>query len=457
MGCCPYGRGAWSMTRRKRGLKLAAAAFLLLLALTGCAGATPEDLYAPPQLSERYLKLQTAINQMLASGASYAPPVAGPHRQAMQMEDLDGDGVGEVIAFFNFQGSDRPLRIYIFRQTEDGYEEAARIEGEGSGIDGISYTDMDGDGVKEIAVGWQTQGLNLLSVYTVNEFQVSQILSADYSEYTVCQLNPGAKSDILTLRLSPSERNGEATLYSLTADGEVVRSSARLSAGVTELLRVRSTPLVDGRDAILLESRLGEDGYVSDILTFRDGALTNITLSEASSLSEGTLRNPEIYCRDIDGDGVLDVPRPIAVPSVQETPYYRIEWTCYASDGAPRLTAHTYNNATDGWYFTLPEEWVEHLAVRRSGEVAGERAVIFSLVNEDGSIGPDFLAIYALTGDKRSARASSAGRFMLRSENETIYAASVLGDETVLGVQLSREFVRTRFGLIYSEWITGAT
>ncbi len=439
-------------------LRLSFSALLLLITLCGCTSATAEDLYTLPQLSERYLQLQTVINQLLSSGAKYAPPASGSHRQSIQMEDLDGDGVGEVIAFLNFSGSDKPLKLLIFRQTEDGYEETARIEGEGTGIDCVNYTDMDGDGLKEVAVGWQiVPGINYLSVYSVRGEQVNELFSTDYTEFLVCQLDKSKASNIVALRLSSSDRTGTAILYSVTADGEVVTSTAPLSFGTESLLRVRSTQLTDGKAAVLLESRLSGGGFVTDILALRTGGLSNITLDKDSGVSQSTVRTTEIYCRDMDGDGVLEVPQPVAVPSASETLYYRVEWYSWSSSGRSRLALNTYSNYIDGWYLILPQEWVEHIAIRRSDSVSGERSVIFSKVEDDGTIGTDFLIIYALTGDSRAERASVDERFMLQTEEETIFCAVLCSDEETLGFPLSEDLVRSNFRIYYTEWLTGET
>ena len=147
-------------------LLICAAMLAAVILLGGCVSTSAEELYALPQLSEDYLQLQDLIDSILASGAEYSAPAAGSYRQPIQQEDIDGDGEKEAIAFFNFLGSDRPLRIYIFRINDAGiYEEAAVIEGEGTGIESINYTDMDGDGTLEIAVGWQlASGINMLLI-----------------------------------------------------------------------------------------------------------------------------------------------------------------------------------------------------------------------------------------------------------------------------------------------------
>ena len=440
-----------------RKVMLLAVALVMALCLGGCMEMSADSLYALPQLSEGYLKLQSAIDSVLSSGAEYAAPSTGANRQPIQREDLDGDGVREVIAFFNFAGTDRPLKIVVFRSVDGEYSEIARIEGEGTGIESVAYLDMNGDGVREVAVGWQMgAGINMLSVYSISGWQVNRLVNTNYSEYTVCDMDGETGSDILVLRLSQSELSGQAEHYALTGDGEVVTGTARLSSGTEALLRVRSTQLLGGRSAILVESTMNGTGIVTDILAWQNGKLANVTLDENSGVSEGTLRlSYALYCRDIDSDGVIDVPQPVPLPPTTEgTTYYTIDWYSYYPGGSRRLVCTTYSNYTDSWYLVLPDSWKGKITLSREEGASGERMIIFSTVSENGARDKDFLAVYTLTGEKREERASVGGRFMLSRSEETVYAARILTEDAL---PVSRQMLINNFGLIYSEWITGET
>lgn len=438
------------------GILLAAA---LVLGLSGCMETSADELYALPELSEGYLKLQSAIDEILSSGAEYAAPTSGANRQPIQREDLDGNGTPEVLAFFNVAGAERPMKIVIFQDGGDGYTELARIEGEGTGIDSVSYLDMDADGVREVAVGWQmAAGINMLSVYTVKGWQVNRIINTNYAEYTVCDLIDGGGSQILALRLSQSELTGEAELYILTGDGEVISTTARVSTGAEALERVRATPLLGGNSAILLESTYNGNGLVTDIFAYRGDRLVNITLDDAAAVSSATVRSYKPYCRDINGDGILDVPNPVLLPATSEnTAYYMLEWYSYYSYGGKRLMATTYNNYADSWYLVLPREWIGHICVSREDGAAGERTIVFSTVDGEGGRGEDFLAVYTLTGTNRRERGVFDGRFILHEEEETVYAAKILTNDRNFALPVSVELLRENFRFLYSEWVTGET
>ena len=159
--------------RRWKKLLLAVLAAVPLL-LSGCMlSASAEDLYALPQLPREYESLSAQLSEVLSAGAEYAAPQAGGNLPPVQMKDLDGDGVDEVLAFFRINSEDRPLKIYIFRAVEEGYEQAALIEGSGTSFHSVRYVDMDGDGEDELVE------LRAEKAYFGNESEPEKLFEGD--------------------------------------------------------------------------------------------------------------------------------------------------------------------------------------------------------------------------------------------------------------------------------------
>ncbi len=103
----------------------------------------PEELYALPELPERYTALNKQLSAIQESGAEYAAPVSGSNIQPVQMVDLDGDGREEALAFFRQSDGEKPLKIHIFTADDDNsYRQAAVIEGSGLAI-AVDYSDIE--------------------------------------------------------------------------------------------------------------------------------------------------------------------------------------------------------------------------------------------------------------------------------------------------------------------------
>ena len=454
------------MKSKLRAAAMLLAVLILITALSGCVTKSAEELYCLPALSEEYVVLQEQLNRVLQSGAGYSAPISGSNRQAVQLQDIDGDGVNEAIAFFNCLGEENPLKIYVFECQDDTYYQACVIEGTGTRFESISYTDMNGDGVSEFLVGWQISSeLKMLTAYTIEDYRPTVILNTDYTDYTVSDMNADGWMDLVVVRLSSSELSGEVELYALRADGELASCVSRMSDGVEALSHARTGALRDGTPSVCLESAIDATNIVTDIFIYRQGTLQNITLDTNAGVSAETIRSYSVYCRDMNADGVLEVPKPVQMPSVSgadstvwgaNSSFWAIEWYDYLSTGRRVRVLVTYHNNTDGWYLSMPDSWEGKVAVRREDSSTGARMVIFSEYDSaTQQVGSDFLTIYTLTGDTADERAESEGYFVLQTTKNTVYAAQILTDHAP--VELSEAMVKENFKIIYSEWMSGET
>lgn len=295
---------------KKRILKRAVLAVFaaLLVISSGCSFASPDDLYLLPQASEQYMQLQGLIENVIKSGASYSAPTSGSNRQAIQLEDLDGDGDREAIAFFTVPGADNPMKIYIYSSVDGIYELSAAIESTGSAIYSVNYADMDRDGVEELFVGWQiSSGMQYMNVYSLRDFQVETLISTDYSEYTIADMTGDGTSDLIVMRSAGADAAGEVHMYELTDDREIVNTLCRMSVGVSAITRIRTGLLSDRSTALFIESTYN-NGIITDVFSYRDSNLVNITADENTGVSEQTVRTYNVYSRDINSDGFSKSP-----------------------------------------------------------------------------------------------------------------------------------------------------
>ena len=463
----------------KRLRLLLAAGALLLLA--GCFSQSADDLYAQPKAPDDYLKLDEKINEVLNAGGEYAAPLTGELTQKVQLQDLDGDGVQEAIAFFRVASDERQLKICIYRETADDYQLAATIESAGTAINAVAYRDLDGVAGKEIVVGWQqSDRLYSLAAYSIHNDQVLELMRTEYAAYQICDLDRDGVDEIVVLHTGTGEGANRAELYDYRESVLESVAAAPLSRSVTGLAEngVRTGLLRGGEPAVFVDavyssagyapgeelgafntSAYSGDGQITDIFVWKDETLQNITLDPATGESDSTIRwYTAVSARDINRDGILELPDPYALPDPTSSSiavnFWAIRWMQYDIDGTAELVYTTYYNDRDGWYFILPESWEGQITVSRSDAAGGERAVIFSHWEEGSEDSPQaFLAIYALSGDNRYMRANLTGRFRLISEQEdddVIYAARLI--QTGWDCGLDEEGVRANFALIPSGW-----
>ena len=173
--------------------KILAVWMLLAVSLLTCGcGLTfsAEELYCLPKLPVEYTELDNRINAILAEGAEYAAPTSGRNIQPVQLEDLDGDGQEEAVAFFRNASDEKPLKICIFTADGESYRQTAVIESSGTSIYSVTYSDLNADGCSEILVGWRvTTDLQALVVYSLRNGEVTELLRTNYVRYAVTNLD----------------------------------------------------------------------------------------------------------------------------------------------------------------------------------------------------------------------------------------------------------------------------
>lgn len=450
---------------RKRIGKIVLALGMLFL-LSGCVSQSGDGWYALPQLPDEYLELQQTINQVMKElGGEYAAPSSGSNVQTIQLQDLDGDGQREsAVAFFRVANAERPLKLYVFKQSPQtgAYETEWIIEGEGSGIHSVAFEDLGGTASKEIVVCWQiSTKVQSMTAYSLqNDGSVVELMRSGYTKNAVTDLDRDNEKEIVLIQLDSAEGNSRAELYNYDNGLMVLTASVPLSLQLTEIEAVKTGSLTNLVPALFVSSDFGEnDGRVTDVIALQDGVLTNLTLDETTGMSVNTIRYytdfQDANGRDINGDGILEIPIPEMLPTLDmsATPLYLLHWIQYEKDGTPAHVYTTFHSYDDGWYLILPGDWQGMITAARkdySNSTISERAVSFYYLEDENAEPEEFLTVYRLTGTNRVYRASLDERFVLFESSDVIYAAKFWDSEWDCGMD-EDELLR-RFNRIKVDW-----
>ena len=436
-------------------------ALALPFVLSGCMmTASVEELYALPKLPVEYQALSAQIEAILAGGAETVSPTGGANLQSVQLEDIDGDGQQEAVAFFRKNGDERPMKIYIFRTREGAYEQAALIEGSGTSIHSIRYLDMNGDGGKEVLVSWRVGAqVQALSVYKLDDLQPELLMSVAYAKYEVIDMDGDNILELVVLRGDETETGGSlADYYDWDGAGLVQRSGARLSVAVGELQWMQEGKLSDGEVAVFVTGRVAgaeeTSRAVMDILICREGELCNIVMDQATGVSGQIARFLNLQPADIDGDGVTEVPMPAALPTAEgEEEKWKIYWYSYNADGVGRCRVITYHHVNDSWYLIIPDTWDGRFTVKQDNTAATERVTTFYRLRGE-SIYEELFSIYTLTGENREAQILRGSRSILRRQPNAVYAIRYADNYADWRYAVDPEDMVGRFNAITAQWGT---
>ena len=414
---------------RKR-LLVCLVAVLCTLGLSGCIFGEVDEMYALPKSSKAYVNLQARINQEKGS--------------AIQLVDVDQDGEQEAVSFFRDTSSDTPLTIVIFKQDDRGeYQVLTKIQGVGSDIEFISYPDLGGAG-GDILVSWQVNAsTRTLAAYTITGDQPAEIFKANGGRCLTADLDGDDKEEII---LAPA-CNGETSFHleSLRLDYydnqegrmELV-STSPLSQGTTDIDTWSVGQLSDGTPALFVTSFCKKDVLITDVFCLSQGRdLKNIALNPETHKSKDVYHYAAgVEPTDIDGDGALEVPVSVSVPSFgdsDQATFWWLRWVAYQPDGTRTVTRITYHSG-DNWYLEIPSDWTGQFSMRRQESTTiGVRTVTFARGVDQEADGDEpateaepFLQITCLTGNDRSRQAQQGGRFLLSSTTSTICTGELL-------------------------------
>lgn len=424
-----------------------------LCLLAGCTMRTVDEMYCLPKRPESYNDLQSAIDGAM-TGLEYCAPLSGENQQTVQMADLDGDGIREYLLFAK-SGSEMPLQILIFTQTDDDYVHTDTVECHGSAFEVVEYVQMDGTGGMELVVGRQLSGevLRSVSVYTFLEGHLEQVMTTNYAKILTCDLDDDALTELMVLRPGQTEADsGVAELYSM-ATGTVERSNeASISGPTDKLKRIITGRLHGGTPAVFVGSSVAESAIITDVYAMVHGVFTNVSLSNESGTSVQTLRNYYVYADDIDGDGEVELPDLITMESLESgrsgDRQYIIRWYAMGVDGTEVDKMYTYHNFVGGWYLRLDGAWASRITVVQEGI-----AYKFYLWDTQYAQAELIFTVHAFSGQDREQLAVEQNRFVLYKSESTVYAAHL---EVASGaVSITQEDLISGFHLIRMDWKTG--
>ena len=381
------------------------ACFLCSLTLCGCDIFTADtaELLSPPALTGDLLPIDTAIKESVKTLYTLEYPSRGNYRSAIIQHDINNDGVLEAFAFYSTQDRETTtMNINAIANKSDRWVSIATQSISAGGVDRIEFSDLDADGIDEILVGWEIYGTSerKLAVYSLGENALTQRLLEQYTHFTYCDLDEDGRREVFIARSTPAESRNTAHLFTLTSVGVSMISSCELDSTAKTLNHPVVSTLSIGKPAIYIDEIKGV-GAVTEVLFLEKGQLQNPLMDAETRETTATLRTATLESRDINGDGIIEIPIRREVATVTKTTegekQYLTDWCSFTGETlTPKLTA--YMNLNDKYYYVIPKKWIGSVAVLSDPE--NSLTEIYSFDNENNVSGDRLLYIKAVDKTK---------------------------------------------------------
>ena len=436
------------MKRRLQTCLLLPALLVLAALLSGCTvfDSSVEQLFTLPRMAPEYTGLSQQLDSLIAQGYEYAPPSGGRTIQSVQMVDLEDDGRQEALVFLRRTADERPLKILVFRlDTTDSYRLYCTVESSGAAVDSVYYQDLNGDGRRELIVGWRISAdVQTLAAYSIEPEPVA-LMSCGYSRFSIQDLNSDGVPSLLVLR-TDGELGPVAEFYGWQDEQMSVSYRCRLSSSMTALNRGSIVAGMVAKDtpAVFITGVDATSMAVTDILIYRQEAgLVNVAMDKSSGVSAAVYPFRQLSPQDIDGDGLIELPCPLGNGSAEQTDGL-VSWMSWRSDGRFEQSVKTYHSLSAGWYFTIPQSWWDWDVDAVTTGIQNESQMTLRIN------GDDVLSIYTITGENRESRSRMDHRLVLRRQAATVYAGEVCELAPYYG--MDEDLLRRSFSLILGSW-----
>lgn len=379
---------------------------VMLFTLTGCAafGGDVEGQLRPPKAVGEQGQIEEALRDYIASTLTQENcvmkyPASGEYRSAFVVEDLDGDGTDEALAFYRLGAENSTTHINLLRQENGRWYSVHDYESTASDIESVCFGDMDGDGMQELFICWDMYSSRTyqLSLYMLGADRVTERFTGTCAQVTVGDLTGDGRDDCLSFNMDTDGLS--ATLWEMRDGVMEQRGHTVVDSTVLKLDDVAILPLSETEKGVFLDYTKSAELIQTALIRWDGNRLLTPLYPNETEKGTQTLRPANISSGDVDGDGVWEWPTCERLTGYEEegndsTQYKTTFWSWDATLGRPVEKLSGIYNAQDRYFLTMDQHLMENVT---ASYVASSRTLwVYSLA--EGQVGEALFAVRTLPG-----------------------------------------------------------
>lgn len=400
---------------------------LSALLLCGCTpfDSEPDSLLAAPRLTGSMHPVQEALEAKIGNKYHLKFPSSGETKTAITLVDLNGDLQNEGVAFYSTSDENTvTMNIAVIDLIDGVWQVSSQESIIAVGVERVYFTDMDGDGNKEIIVGWNIYGTasRTASVYEYTGNTLIALMEEPFTALTLCDLDGNLSQDLLLLQLDNTSSRAFARYFSVNSQGVAELGSCELDGNITSYSEPVLSTLPTGEFCVYVDCIKGA-GMITEVIFFKDGKLLSPLYD--SSLMENivTYRPAIVPCRDYDGDSVMEIPVMHQLPTqTGGSAAYLTVWNSF--DGislTPRF--YTLMNYSDGYSVKLTEQLAFSTTTIRNLE--NRERIIYEYDYENGVLKSELFRIRVVSKTAYDSGMYAEGYIHLNNSDSLVWLCSV--------------------------------
>lgn len=403
---------------------------VLLLALTGCTsfGADVEGQLRPPQATGEQGRIEAALGEYIASTLTQENyvlkyPQNGAYRSAFVVEDLNGDGNDEALAFYRLGAENGTTHINLLHTSNGEWRSVSDHESSAAEIESVCFGDLDGDGVKELFLCWDMYSSHTyqLTMYSLKGNRISESFTNSCASVTVGDLTGDGRDNCLLFHMGAEQLT--ATLWAMKNNVMEELGRTVVDNAVQSLHTANVVPLTETQNGVFLDCAKSGDTLVTELLYWDGSRLVTPFYDGSADGNTQTARRSNIPSGDMDEDGVWEWPVCTLLSGYEQADDGSLTTTCWkttfwswdaASEQAVQKFSCIYNRA-DGYYLLLEEGMSRSVTTRYNEKT---RALWLYPVSEEGEVGDALLAVRTTPHGSREEDDTTQHKFQTLFESD---------------------------------------
>ncbi len=363
----------------------------LLLAIALCLGGCSLDVESflqPPKAQGEQQAIQQALETYIRdsgkTGVRYTLqyPTEGNYTSAFILCDETGtplaDGVGSpamAVAFYSLPDADE-THVNLLRRTAGEWVSVGDRTGFGSRVLQVQFSDLDGDNQLELITGWDTYNSreHRLALFSIGGGLTVVSKERLYASLFVGDVTGTGQEDLLLLRTAADNRV-TATLTRLESGVLLDVDTAPMDGYIQQFGAMALCRLGRGVSGVFVDGQKSGGITVTELVLYEYGKLRTPFYNATTNTTEGTARQSGLSSRDVNGDGLTEIPRSQPLPGYtpgKDLPDYAYLTTWRSWDygtGTWSDQLYTVVNRQDGYQVTLDETRRQGLTTAYNADV----------------------------------------------------------------------------------------
>jgi hypothetical protein len=357
-------------------------AIVLTVLIAGCSNnlTNNDNLIATPKLPTNYQAIYETLDSEFKA-YKLVSPITGNHTSKINFYNIDKDEALEGIVFIQH---DQYISMGVLNQINDSWELTITEAKEAINIEKMQLRDIDDNGFHEILVSYMNEKNKTLSIYALNGQTYREIFESPHEIFVMENLDGNADLELVVIKNLSGFGNKAAILYkidTLYGNNEYI-DEISMDAYIQGYQSITVGPYIEDKKGIFIDVNVDNLSFYTDLITVENGKINNLFRSKDSDYNYKTLRRKRNVSRDIDQDGIIEVPLNEVPKGYENLPIENIplftNWYEY-SDGQLIFNRRTYESFANNIRFYLKEDLPEKLSVIEEGN---EVRLVYFIQNE---------------------------------------------------------------------------